>query len=58
MLLQGANYRLIDIPVSNCINSEIVKIYCLTQFNSASLNRHLSSAYVRHPLCACLWNRR
>jgi len=42
---QGANYRLIDIPVSNCINSEIVKIYCLTQFNSASLNRHLSSAY-------------
>jgi hypothetical protein len=44
---QGGNYRLIDIPVSNCINSEIVKIYCLTQFNSASLNRHLSSAYVR-----------
>ena len=48
---QGANYRLIDIPVSNCINSEIVKIYCLTQFNSASLNRHLSSAYVRFPCC-------
>lgn len=43
----GANYRLIDIPVSNCINSNINKIYCLTQFNSASLNRHLSSAYVR-----------
>lgn len=42
----GANYRLIDIPVSNCINSNINKIYCLTQFNSASLNRHLSSAYV------------
>lgn len=41
----GANYRLIDIPVSNCINSNINKIYCLTQFNSASLNRHLSSAY-------------
>ena len=49
--LQGANYRLIDIPVSNCINSDIVKIYCLTQFNSASLNRHLSSAYVRSPAC-------
>jgi len=41
----GCNYRLIDIPVSNCINSDINKIYCLTQFNSASLNRHLSSAY-------------
>ena len=43
----GANYRLIDIPVSNCINSNVNKIYCLTQFNSASLNRHLSQAYVR-----------
>ncbi|KAL3700439.1 hypothetical protein R1sor_018461 [Riccia sorocarpa] len=41
----GANYRLIDIPVSNCINSNIQKIYVLTQFNSASLNRHLSRAY-------------
>ena len=84
----GANYRLIDIPVSNCINSNVTKIYCLTQvlflygnirvehpdapnstaptprltrpylppspppassrraqFNSASLNRHLSQAY-------------
>merc|ERR1712100_581498 len=41
----GANYRLIDIPVSNCINSDINKIYCLTQFNSASLNRHISRAY-------------
>lgn len=38
----GANYRLIDIPVSNCLNSNITKIYCLTQYNSASLNRHLS----------------
>eukprot|EP00238_Polyblepharides_amylifera_P004644 CAMPEP_0196583516 /NCGR_PEP_ID=MMETSP1081-20130531/43877_1 /TAXON_ID=36882 /ORGANISM="Pyramimonas amylifera, Strain CCMP720" /LENGTH=457 /DNA_ID=CAMNT_0041904435 /DNA_START=204 /DNA_END=1577 /DNA_ORIENTATION=+ len=41
----GANYRLIDIPVSNCINSNVNKIYCLTQFNSASLNRHLANAY-------------
>ena len=41
----GANYRLIDIPVSNCINSDINKIYCLTQFNSASLNRHISRVY-------------
>jgi glucose-1-phosphate adenylyltransferase len=42
----AGKYRLIDIPVSNCINSEITKIYVLTQFNSASLNRHLSRAYV------------
>jgi len=50
----GANYRLIDIPVSNCINSGVNKIYCMTQFNSASLNRHLASAYVRRspPLTA------
>jgi len=41
----GANYRLIDIPISNCINSDMRRIYCLTQFNSASLNRHLSRAY-------------
>ncbi len=41
----GAKYRLIDIPVSNCINSEIFKIYVLTQFNSASLNRHITRAY-------------
>ncbi len=38
-------YRLIDIPVSNCLNSNILKIYVLTQFNSASLNRHISKAY-------------
>ncbi|MFN9173900.1 MAG: glucose-1-phosphate adenylyltransferase [Synechocystis sp.] len=41
----AGKYRLIDIPVSNCINSGIVKIYVLTQFNSASLNRHLTRAY-------------
>jgi glucose-1-phosphate adenylyltransferase len=41
----AGKYRLIDIPVSNCINSEINKIYVLTQFNSASLNRHISRAY-------------
>lgn len=57
----GANYRLIDIPVSNCINSNVNKIYVLTQFNSASLNRHLSQAYVSSPAasknlpgCSCL----
>ena len=42
----GGNYRLIDIPISNCLNSRINKIYVLTQFNSASLNRHVMSAYV------------
>ncbi|MGB0563957.1 MAG: glucose-1-phosphate adenylyltransferase [Spirulinaceae cyanobacterium] len=41
----AGKYRLIDIPVSNCINSNINKIYVLTQFNSASLNRHLTRAY-------------
>ncbi|XP_078181266.1 glucose-1-phosphate adenylyltransferase large subunit 3, chloroplastic/amyloplastic-like [Carex rostrata] len=41
----GGAYRLIDVPMSNCINSGINKVYVLTQFNSASLNRHLSRSY-------------
>ena len=41
----AGKYRLIDIPVSNCINSEIFKIYVMTQFNSASLNRHIGRTY-------------
>lgn len=41
----GGAYRLIDVPMSNCINSGINKVYILTQFNSQSLNRHLSRAY-------------
>ncbi|BAY78843.1 glucose-1-phosphate adenylyltransferase [Nostoc linckia NIES-25] len=41
----AGKYRLIDIPVSNCINSQIFKIYVLTQFNSASLNRHIARTY-------------
>lgn len=41
----AGKYRLIDIPVSNCINSEINNIYVLTQFNSASLNRHIARTY-------------
>eukprot|EP00250_Pteridium_aquilinum_P004729 c14932_g3_i1 orf=1-639(-) len=41
----GGAYRLIDVPMSNCINSGINKIYILTQFNSASLNRHLARTY-------------
>jgi glucose-1-phosphate adenylyltransferase len=41
----GGKYRLIDITISNCINSDITKIYVLTQFNSASLNRHIARSY-------------
>lgn len=41
----AANYRLIDSVVSNCISSNINHIYALTQFNSTSLNSHLSRAY-------------
>ncbi|RQW02517.1 glucose-1-phosphate adenylyltransferase [candidate division KSB1 bacterium] len=38
-------YRLIDIPISNCINSEITRIFILTQYNSMQLHRHINSAY-------------
>ncbi|GFQ08470.1 glucose-1-phosphate adenylyltransferase small subunit chloroplastic [Phtheirospermum japonicum] len=41
----AGNYRLIDTVVSNCINSGITKIYAITQFNSTSLNSHISRAY-------------
>lgn len=41
----GGKYRLVDIPISNCLNSDIGQIYVLTQFNSESLNRHISDAY-------------
>ncbi|RDX79074.1 Glucose-1-phosphate adenylyltransferase large subunit 2, chloroplastic, partial [Mucuna pruriens] len=41
----GGCYRLVDIPMSNCINSGINKIYVLTQFNSQSLNRHIARTY-------------
>jgi glucose-1-phosphate adenylyltransferase len=41
----AGKYRLVDIPISNCINSNIRKIYLLTQFNSASLHRHISQSY-------------
>ncbi|KAH0876704.1 hypothetical protein HID58_064098 [Brassica napus] len=41
----AANYRLIDSVISNCINSDITKIYAITQFNSTSLNSHLTKAY-------------
>ncbi len=41
----AGKYRLIDVPVSNCINSNITQIFVLTQYNSASLNRHISRTY-------------
>lgn len=41
----GGMYRLVDIPISNCINSGLNEIYLLTQFNSASLHRHIREAY-------------
>jgi len=41
----GGKYRLIDIPLSNCINSGLNRIYVLTQFNSVSLHRHIRSTY-------------
>lgn len=41
----GGRYRLIDIPISNCVNSSINQIYVLTQFNTASLHRHIERTY-------------
>src|SRR5438067_2497940 len=41
----AGKYRLVDVPISNCINSGLRRIYLLTQFNSASLHRHISQSY-------------
>ena len=41
----GGKYRLIDIPISNCLHAGLKRIYVLTQFNSASLNRHVAQTY-------------
>ena len=41
----AGQYRLIDIPISNCINSGIFKIAVLTQFNTVSLHRHITETY-------------
>ena len=41
----AGKYRLVDIPISNCINSHLRRIYLLTQFNSASLHRHIAQSY-------------
>ncbi len=42
----AGKYRLVDIPISNCINSGIKQIYILTQFNSASLHNHIANTYI------------
>ena len=41
----AGKYRLVDIPISNCMNSDIYRIFVLTQFNSASLNAHIKNTY-------------
>ena len=41
----AGKYRLIDIPISNCINSKLNRVYVLTQFNSVSLHRHIRRTY-------------
>jgi len=41
----AGKYRLIDIPISNCLNSDLRRIFVLTQFNSASLNSHIKNTY-------------
>src|SRR5919106_205466 len=41
----AGKYRLVDVPISNCINSDLDRIFVITQFNSASLNKHIARAY-------------
>ena len=41
----GGKYRIVDIPISNCLNSQLRSIYVLTQFNSMSLHRHIQASY-------------
>src|SRR5580704_6127761 len=45
----AGKYRLIDIPISNCINSDLNRIYVLTQFLSVSLHRHIANTYKFDP---------
>ncbi len=54
----AGQYRLIDIPISNCINSEIYRVAILTQFNSVSLHRHITQTYILdafHPGWIQIW---
>ena len=41
----GGKYRLVDVPISNCINSDVIRMFVLTQYNSASLNKHIAQTY-------------
>src|SRR5512136_2879333 len=41
----AGKYRIVDVPISNCINSGLRRVYLLTQFNSASLHRHITGSY-------------
>ncbi|HNB61572.1 MAG TPA: sugar phosphate nucleotidyltransferase, partial [Saprospiraceae bacterium] len=41
----GGKYRLIDIPISNCLNSGVKRMFVLTQYNSASLNKHIKNTF-------------
>src|SRR6478672_4537137 len=45
----AGKYRLIDVPISNCLHADLRRIFVLTQFNSASLNRHISQSYHMDP---------
>jgi glucose-1-phosphate adenylyltransferase len=48
----GGRYRLVDIPLSNCVHSRINQIYVFTQFNSVSLNRHINSTFAFDPFAS------
>lgn len=41
----AGKYRLVDIPISNCLNADMNRIFVLTQYNSASLNKHIKNTY-------------
>ena len=45
----GGKYRLIDVPISNCLHADLRRIFVLTQFNSASLNHHVAQTYRMDP---------
>ena len=45
----GGKYRLVDVPISNCLHADLRRIFVLTQFNSASLNRHIAQAFRMDP---------
>src|SRR5829696_4312604 len=45
----GGKYRLIDVPISNCLHADLRRIFVLTQFNSMSLNRHIAQSYHMDP---------